>query len=562
MVATGRYRSIFHTPLPADEAFATAERELRAWIGSKHLDQQAFDRGIARIGQGVILLANARNAPDGTQTKRWQLRETRTGGAWLTTLTVHSPGRSAPDERSWFWLDVEFVPAPGDPNDDQEAAPGRKAGVPRLARSILDAVDARDSIAQLTQRPVLTRPDDVDQLIDILCDPDRRMPTIVATPHPRIGFEDWRATIERVTWHTAGLASLYILDPPAVDRFHHEIGHTYAVWDGAVRSYLPGVDPASAENAIRHRVMVAANIERDPGRAAGLMSGLPRRLSAEARLPRPLSGVTRKLLAEYSSEPSPHPSTTGEMEVSALRNEVARLRSDLDAALELVTEAERTEERLAERNDQLDALSTEFAATNQRAEHLHDQVRSLRRRLTDIGRATEAYAPADDRTDLPTSFAALLERIGDLPRIAFTGESDFPLALDDMPSAASWAQTAWQAMTAMNAYADASAQGRFAGGFVAWCKEPPSGEHAISPGKVAPDESETVKNDSKMRHARILPVPIDVAPSGKVFMGAHVRLGGGAGMKAPRMHYFDDVKHTGKVYIGYLGPHLKVKSTN
>lgn len=555
-----RYRSIFHTQLPADQAFAAANGELRAWLGSKKLDQDAFDRGNARIGGNALLLVQARNSPDGTQTKRWQLRESLPGGAWVTTFAVHAPGRSKDEIRSWFWLDVEFVPGSVDAIDEQERSPTPRASVPRLARLLLDSVDARDSLAQLTQKPILTRPGDVDHLIDVICEPERRMPVIVASAHPRSEFEIWRDTIERATRYTAGLASLFLLDPHASERFNQEIGDTHGVWGGAVRTYLPGADPASVDDGLRHRVLSASRIELDTGRAAGLLSGLPRRLSAEGRLPRPLAGLNRTLLT--GEAPLTHSASTDEVDDTALREEVRQLRENLSAALELVAEAERTEERLAQRNEDLQVLSADFDAANQRAEFLHDRVRSLQRRLIRVGHDTEAYAPAEEQTVLPTSFAEVLDRLVELPRIEFTGNVNQPLTLDDMPHSSSWAQTAWQAVTAMNAYADASARGSFAGSFVSWCKESPSGEHAFSYGKVAPDESDTVKNDPKMRHARMLPVPEAVASSRKVFMGAHVRLGGGAGMSAPRMHYFDDVNNTGKIYIGYLGPHLRVKSTN
>ncbi|WP_242906946.1 hypothetical protein [Actinomadura terrae] len=114
----------------------------------------------------------------------------------------------------------------------------------------------------------------------------------------------------------------------------------------------------------------------------------------------------------------------------------------------------------------------------------------------------------------------------------------------------------------MNDYAEASAAGRVTGDFANWCKRPEPGAHAISAGKIGPDESETVRNNPKMRRERLLPVPPEVDPDRTAYMWAHVRLGGGAGMSAPRMHYLDDVKNTGKIYIGYLGSRLTIKSTN
>ncbi|OLT24059.1 hypothetical protein BJF79_13965 [Actinomadura sp. CNU-125] len=564
MVGTGRYRSVFHTELPADEAFTAANRELRGWLGGKNLDREAFDRGSARVGKdGQVVLALSRNTADGGQTRRWQLREPKDDGSWVTTLTVHAPGRAHGSVRSWFWLDVEFLGSPHAESDSDDASPFRAAAVPRLARGLLDAVDAQDSLAEVREKPVLVRPPSVEPLIHVLCDPDRRMPVIVASAHPQRDFESWRGTIERATRFAAGLAALYLLDPHAMEEFNREIGASHAVWGGAVRTYLPDVDPATAEDARRHRVLTPARVEDDPRRVQGLLAGLPRRLSAEALLPRPLAGLSRALLSEDVPAARPGAASPDDLrEIAALREENERLRGGYTAALELVDEAGRVEEALARRNSELAALSTQFSAVNQHAESLRDEVRALRRRLVQAGRKADTYTPPEERTFLPASFAELLDRVEELERVEFTGDEDQPLHMDEMPSAASWAQTAWQAMLAMNDYAEASATGRFSGGFRAWCTEPPSGAHAISAGKVAADESDTVKASAKMSRARLLPVPVEVDPSGRLHMWAHVRLGGGAGMSAPRLHYADAVKQMGKIYIGYLGPHLPVKSTN
>jgi hypothetical protein len=115
----------------------------------------------------------------------------------------------------------------------------------------------------------------------------------------------------------------------------------------------------------------------------------------------------------------------------------------------------------------------------------------------------------------------------------------------------------------MQAYADSVARSVFSGDFKRWCTDPPPGEeHCISAGKIALDESETVRGNAGLFGLRMLPVPAEVAPSERIYMGAHVRLGGGAGMSAPRMHFYDDAKGSGKIYIGYLGPHLKTARTN
>ena len=289
-----KYRSVFHSPLPPADAFRAARDEMRAWLRSKDYDLGAFDRGEPRVGPGAVLLRSAANAADGAQTERWRLRESNDEGAWISTLTVHAPAHAAAADNAatWFWVEVEFM-AKG---SGSEPAGSVRARVPRLARGLLAAVPAYDSMAALASEPVLIGREQADELIDILCDPDRRYPAVVASPYPEIAFDEWRVTITRVMWYLPGVASIYILDPIAERWFREGIGDAHAVWGGALRTYLPDVDPAVAEEAARHRVLSAARIVADPGRAAGIVSVLPRRLAVEAPLPAPLTGVNRRLL--------------------------------------------------------------------------------------------------------------------------------------------------------------------------------------------------------------------------------------------------------------------------
>lgn len=67
-------------------------------------------------------------------------------------------------------------------------------------------------------------------------------------------------------------------------------------------------------------------------------------------------------------------------------------------------------------------------------------------------------------------------------------------------------------------------------------------------------ESETVGNNAKWRRQRTFPVPTSVARDGKLFMQAHLRIGGGNTV-SPRLYFHDDGTGTGLVYVGYIGEH-------
>lgn len=540
----GRYRSAFHSSLPAADAYVAARDELRSWLRGKGYDIARFDEGDSRIGRGAVLLNNGANSADGSQTWRWQLREPQDDGAWLSSLVVQAPTKADDNARSWFWVEVEF--APTDPSTEAEKTV--RAAVPRLARGLLSRVESYDSLAILSNEPRLVMSDGVDELIDVLCDLDRRLPAIVASAHPDLDFEEWRSVVTWATRYLPGLASIYILDPLATNLVMEDIGRPYAVWGGAIRTYLPDVDPALPQEALRHRVLSGSKVLADPSRSAGILSSLPRRLAAESPLPEPLAGVNRTLLARA------HSSATS-TDIVVIRAQVTELIDERDLALALAEEEETRANNFF--TDRESALA-ELAERDQRVWDLENLVRSLRQRSAASGRAADAYSPPEEQVPPPATFAELFDWFdSELPLLEFSGDRGKTLALDRSPEADTWVRSSWQVLRAMQAYAYGKASNNFTGDFKMWCENPPVDSYAIPSGKVVRDESETVRSKPKWRREREFPVPSEINASGQMFMGAHVRIGAsGSGRISPRLYFLDGTAQSGKIYIGYLGPHL------
>jgi hypothetical protein len=393
----GRYRSVFHSSLPPADAYVAARDELRSWLRGKDYDIVRFDDGDSRLGRGAVLLHNGANSANGSQTWRWQLREPREDGAWLSSLVVQAPAKADDKAQSWFWVEVEYAPKETSSEEDQAV----RAGVPRLARGLLSRVEAHDSLAILSNEPILVGMDGVDELIDVLCDLDRRLPAVIASAHPGFEFEEWRSIVTWATRYLPGLASIYLLDPLATKEFNENIGRPHAVWGGAIRTYLPDVDPAVPEEALRHRVLSGPRILADPGRAAGILSAFPRRLAAESPLPEPLAGVNRVLLAR------PH-SSVASSDLVAMRAQLTDLIEERDLALALAEEEEsRANTFFADRESAL----AELTERDQRVWDLENLVRSLRKLLVASGRAAEAYLPPEEQAAPPATFVELLDWI-------------------------------------------------------------------------------------------------------------------------------------------------------
>jgi hypothetical protein len=539
----GRYRSVFHSPMLPADSYLAARDEMRLWLRGKGYDVAKFDDGDPRVGAGAVLLHNAANSADGSQTWRWQLREFRDDGAWLSSLVVQAPAQAADHARSWFWIEVEFAG-----NTEADAEMGTRASVPRLARGLLGRVPAFDSLAMLTNEPTLVGREGVDDLIDVLCDPDRRLPAVVASAHPGLDFEEWRGVITRATRYLPGLASIYLLDPLGTSAFVTGIGHSHAVWGGAVRTYLPDVDPAVAEEALRHRVLTGPRILADPSRAAGILSVVPRRLASESPLPKPLAGVNRALLSQT-------PGSTASSDVRAMQSQVTALTEERELALNL---AEEQEDRANAFFEQRESALVELAERDQRVLDLENLVRSLRKRLVASGQAGEAFVPSEESITPPATFAELLDWMeSELDLVEFTGDRDALLTLDRSPEASTWVRSSWEVLRAMQSYAEAKSTGEFSGDFKMWCNNPPPDSYVVPSGKVVRDESETVKNNAKWRREREFPVPSTLDASKRTFMGAHIRIGASAsGQISPRLYFYDATTLTGKIYVGYLGRHL------
>ncbi|MCH0540801.1 hypothetical protein I3F58_14730 [Streptomyces sp. MUM 203J] len=157
--------------------------------------------------------------------------------------------------------------------------------------------------------------------------------------------------------------------------------------------------------------------------------------------------------------------------------------------------------------------------------------------------------------DAGLSFAQILDRIAGMPHVHFTGNPKDTLELDGQAYGASWRRMTWEALLALRDFADAAVGGRTHCDFRTWCEHAPYGAHTISPRKVVRGESKTVRANPCWRRQRTFPVPEYVHPSRRVFMGAHLRIGGGNTI-APRLHYFDGACTRHGVFIGYIGPHL------
>lgn len=136
---------------------------------------------------------------------------------------------------------------------------------------------------------------------------------------------------------------------------------------------------------------------------------------------------------------------------------------------------------------------------------------------------------------------------------------DEALALDDDGDAGRYAKNFWDGILTLMDYVLAKKRGDVRNMYDYLRSDVPGFKCPAS--WLRSNESQTVKNNPALRSERVFPVPRDVNSSGRVLMTEHLAPTH-RDQRAPRLYYYDDCDGTGKVYIGYIGRHLRNASTN
>jgi hypothetical protein len=230
-------------------------------------------------------------------------------------------------------------------------------------------------------------------------------------------------------------------------------------------------------------------------------------------------------------------------------------------------EAISLDEQLTEARERIDELQLErdealarLALADSEANRSTRRVRFLERRLQAHGELEYLIAddalPRDPSAWEPDSCREVAERVvTDLSDTLALPASALQDVDELSPShrADIWARDAWHGFLALDAYVRAKRADEFDGGFLQWC------QRGLYPtNRVAMSESESVANNVRARKARTLEIDPAVDRSGRVFMPCHLKPGGTA-TDAPRIHFHDDTDGpTGRIHIGWFGPHLPV----
>lgn len=260
------YRMLGEVGSGLDVVGLVAEQFL-SWLRGprRGLDVDRVGRGLTVFDEGARLSLVEHTGQDGSHSRRYRLSEERTDGPWVTSLTVHHSSGRKP---SWVWLDIGAPESRGARDTGSPFRSTRWTAVPRLARDLLAVLQVTDGEVVLGECPSTLRVDDVGRLIDAICGPDRRTSLLVAGSSGDFPLPPWREQVSAITREVVGLAAMHVLDPAATEVLAREVGPSHAVPAGAIRTYLPGADPASS--------VEGGNAERFAKRSLEMVDGYDR----------------------------------------------------------------------------------------------------------------------------------------------------------------------------------------------------------------------------------------------------------------------------------------------
>lgn len=264
--------------------------------------------------------------------------------------------------------------------------------------------------------------------------------------------------------------------------------------------------------------------------------------------------------------------TVGSIDVIDARLEAGEARAmRLDTELRLAQhQLQETHAFNEELQRDLDQQASEITDAEASTARLQNEVLRLRRRLVELDQATDAYAsgdtlwdsPPDDLTALGIWLSTDDSHPGRLIRQYVQMDERALDPIDDLErqhAASLYLSRCWEFTHTLYDYARCVSTGEFRGSVNEYLLSSGHTGYKVTPKRHAGGESRATMD--QYGDERMLPVPVNLEPSGMIEMTAHFKIDQ-QNTIAPRMYYFNDTANSGKIYVGYIGKHKSNTKTS
>ena len=520
------YRGIWQDDRP--ELGEAVVAQFQSWMASKNIDVRLPDEGTVdcEYDQGTCEVVVRRAIAGATSAVQVELSEERPGSGerWTSRLTAIETAGS----EQWVWIDLERVA------DDSSQRPLWAA--PRLACELIESgKDVRVDQVRLT---TASHPIQASGLVGLIRNPSRTLPIVVFSEDPAGGITPTIRRADVASKALAGAVQVMYLPADQIDSFKGAIGEDLGVWGGAARVYLPNSGPSGLKPE-RHRYLSRQQMGEDfrrPSRTLALMLGG----IVTARRPPAAYGQVRR-----------------ELRLGRDRSDAELLGLAEEEMARLTAERDELKDQLEQLREELLDTQADFDEEVVRSTRLENQLQVM---LIDRSTPEALEGTVDLAVEVGSIEEALQLARERLPGVVIPPGIEKDVEdLDDSVNSTAWGDITWRGLRALHLYAEAG----FDGNFKQWCLD--SGHvwaWSASDKKLAMRESEQVENNDRLKRQRLLPVDPAVDPSGCVHMWAHLKIAEGGGPMAPRVYFHDDTRgSTGKVHVGFVGPHKYMENT-
>lgn len=508
-------------------------------------------------------------------------------------------------ENQWIWVQSEstqeFVAMP-----------------PTFIKEILPLSSNRVKETEFT---LVLNSEDIDLMVGNLLDDYRTTPVFIAsTDFDNYKFEKLSGSLSK--WHQTmvGIGEIFLLSPEATAEFNKNYPYDgYMLTPWSVRVFRPGLDFEDYKESKKHRNIgekrVLSRAKFKENRI--LIARIARSIFNTWSLPEYVNiaknefaiKANRELLYGTQEEsagiiearkksqndhnisdslPFPHIQSLEILEAVKESSEILDVENinsefifDMAEALYDISKfkarRQKIEDKLQEQQQNISLLTEEkefqvdltedvqiqLEESKDEVFRLTKQVQYLQNKLIKIGKAEDAFQFETSIDDTPENFVDLIERLTqhNLSHVVFTGDKKIAYSLDEIDTKSTAVRNVWQALFCLNDYGRYKID-RGSGSLYQYLKNTPQGFFNYGVNNYRASESDTTMQ--QFGYQRVFTVPkSDESPDGSIEMKSHFRIKStDFGTKEPRLHLSDFTDIDGRIYVGYIGPHLDTKSTN